>query len=99
MAAAALRGKLVFEVKPLGVNKGQAVESFMTQAPFASRIPFFVGDDLTDEDGFAAAQKLGGHGLKIGDGPTQARHRCASPAELRRWLEEAAASLTQGAVA
>ncbi len=94
-----MRGKQVFEVKPLGVNKGQAVSAFMAAAPFAGRIPLFAGDDLTDEDGFAAVQQLGGHGLKVGDGPSQARHRCASPGEFRRWLEETAASLKQGAAA
>lgn len=94
-----MRGKQVFEVKPKGVNKGQAIAAFMAKAPFAGRVPLFIGDDLTDEDGFAAVQQLGGHGLKVGDGPTQAQYRCASPAALRQWLEEAAASTTQGLAA
>jgi trehalose 6-phosphate phosphatase len=29
----------------------------MTHAPFAGRMPVFVGDDLTDEAGFAAANR------------------------------------------
>jgi len=94
-----MRGKLVFEVKPRGVNKGQAVAAFMAGAPFAGRVPLFAGDDLTDEDGFAAVQRLGGLGLKVGDGPTQARHRCASPGDFRHWLETTAGSLAQGATA
>ncbi len=81
-----LRGKMVFEVKPRGVHKGQAIATLMEDAPFKDRIPLFAGDDLTDEDGFAAAQQLGGAGLKIGTGPTQARHRCDSPQALRNWL-------------
>jgi trehalose 6-phosphate phosphatase len=94
-----LRGKQVFEVKSAGVNKGRAISTLMARQPFAGRIPMFVGDDLTDEDGFAAVQQLGGHGLKVGDGPTQARSRCASPAALRAWLDQAAAALMQGAPA
>jgi trehalose 6-phosphate phosphatase len=94
-----LRGKQVFEVKAMGVNKGRAIHTFMSRQPFAGRIPMFVGDDLTDEDGFAAVQQLGGHGLKVGDGPSQARSRCASPAALRAWLEQSAAALTQRAPA
>ena len=96
---ALLRGKQVIEVKPEGVNKGRAIAAFMATAPFAGRIPMFAGDDTTDEDGFAVVQQLGGYAMKIGDGPTQARHRCASPAALRQWLQEAAASLAQGVAA
>lgn len=93
-----MRGKLVFEVKPAGVSKGRAVTGFMAAAPFAGRVPMFAGDDVTDEDGFAAVQQIGGYGLKIGEGPSQARHRCASPADFRRWLEESAAAVAaQGA--
>lgn len=94
-----MRGKQVIEVKPKGVNKGQAIAAFMARAPFAGRTPLFAGDDKTDEDGFALIQQLGGYGMKVGDGPTQARHRCTSPAALRQWLEEAATSLTQGVAA
>ena len=84
-----LPGKCVFEVKPRGTNKGQAITDFMTQAPFAGRIPVFVGDDVTDEAGFAAVQALGGWGIKVGEGPTMAQHRCMTPAALRGWLSAA----------
>jgi trehalose 6-phosphate phosphatase len=84
-----LRGKCVFEVKPRGVHKGQAIIDFMTQAPFAGRIPVFVGDDVTDEAGFAAVNSLGGWGIKVGEGPTMAQHRCMTPAALRGWLSAA----------
>jgi len=84
-----LRGKFVFEVKPRGVHKGQAIMDFMTQPPFAGRVPVFVGDDLTDEAGFAAVQALGGWGIKVGEGPTMAQHRCMTPAALRGWLSSA----------
>ena len=84
-----LRGKCVLEVKPRGIHKGQAIADFMTQAPFAGRIPVFVGDDVTDEAGFAAVQALGGWGIKVGEGPTMAQHRCMTPAALRGWLSAA----------
>ncbi|HTH11247.1 trehalose-phosphatase [Acidovorax sp.] len=88
-----LRGKCVFEVKPRGAHKGQAILDFMTQAPFAGRMPVFVGDDVTDEAGFAAVQSLGGWGIKVGEGPTMAQHRCMTPAALRGWLSAARTSL------
>lgn len=81
-----LQGKSVFEVKPAGISKGTAIEAFMATPPFAGRLPLFAGDDSTDEAGFAAVQLLGGQGIKVGDGSTLARFRCASPAALRQWL-------------
>lgn len=88
-----LRGKCVFEVKPRGVHKGQAIIDFMTQPPFAGRTPVFVGDDVTDEAGFAAVQALGGWGIKVGEGPTMAQHRCMTSAALRGWLSSARTTL------
>ncbi len=84
-----LHGKCVFEVKPRGAHKGQAIVDFMSVAPFAGRTPVFVGDDVTDEAGFAAVQAAGGWGIKVGEGQTTARHRCMSPAALRGWLSAA----------
>jgi trehalose 6-phosphate phosphatase len=84
-----LRGKFVFEVKPAGVSKGTAIEAFMAEPPFAGRIPLFAGDDTTDEAGFTAVQFMGGEGIKVGEGATLARYRCASPTALRQWLDEA----------
>lgn len=93
-----LAGKYVFEVKPTGVNKGQAIAFFMSHAPFAGRTPLFAGDDVTDEAGFAAVQELGGHGIKIGQGSSLARYRCLSPASLRGWLAYVRPSLSGQAV-
>jgi trehalose 6-phosphate phosphatase len=81
-----LHGKFVFEIKPAGVNKGTAIAAFMREAPFSGRLPVFAGDDTTDESGFAVVQSLGGMGVKVGEGPTQASHRLDSPATLRSWL-------------
>ena len=83
-----LRGKAVVEVKSNRVNKGTAIEAFMQEAPFAGRVPVFAGDDVTDEAGFELVQRLGGIGIKVGDGPTRAHHRCAHPEALRAWLAD-----------
>jgi len=81
-----LHGKCVIEVKPLGVSKGSAIAAFMRESPFAGRTPWFAGDDVTDEAGFAWVQSAGGQCLKVGAGPSLARHRCTNPQALRDWL-------------
>jgi trehalose 6-phosphate phosphatase len=84
-----LRGKAVFEIKPAGISKGTAIEAFMARAPFAGRLPLFAGDDTTDEAGFSAVQRLGGQGIKVGEGNSLAHYRCPEPAALRQWLQAA----------
>ena len=91
-----MQGKFVLDLKPIGVSKGTAIAAFMSEAPFAGRVPLFVGDDVTDEDGFEQVQRMGGQALKVGPGPTLARYRCASVAQLASWLQ-AAQSATSGA--
>ncbi|MGE5548612.1 MAG: trehalose-phosphatase [Solirubrobacterales bacterium] len=82
-----LAGKMVFELKPAGVDKGTAVQAFMAEPPFRGRVPVFVGDDVTDEDGFVAANRLGGFAVLVGPArPTAARYRLDDVAACRQWL-------------
>jgi trehalose 6-phosphate phosphatase len=87
-----LRGKMVVEAKPGGASKGHAIEDFLREAPFAGRTPVFIGDDVTDEVGFSTVQRLGGVGIKVGEGATVAWRRLADPSALRRELQEAVAA-------
>jgi trehalose 6-phosphate phosphatase len=74
----------------------------MRIAPFAGRLPLFIGDDRTDEDGFAAVRALGGHAIRVGpDGPgpdwtTIATWRMADPVRVRAFLADVAQSLDAG---
>lgn len=82
------QGKMVAELKPAGHDKGRAIEEFMREPPFAGRVPLFIGDDLTDEHGFAVVNRMGGHSVKVGEGESAARWRLASPAAVREWLAQ-----------
>ena len=86
-----LQGKMVVEAKPSGATKGGAIEAFLREPPFAGRTPLFVGDDITDEVGFASVQRLGGLGVKVGEGPTVAWQRIATPELFRQELQDAVA--------
>jgi trehalose 6-phosphate phosphatase len=87
-----LRGKMVVEAKPGGASKGRAIEDFLAEPPFAGRVPVFIGDDVTDEVGFSTVQRLGGLGIKVGEGATVAWRRLADPQALRQELEAALAA-------
>ena len=80
------RGKYVVEMRPAGKNKGVGVREFMKEAPFRGRIPVFVGDDVTDEYGFATVNALGGHSIKVGPGRTAARWRLRNVEAVKQWL-------------
>lgn len=84
-----LHGRGMVEIRPVGASKGHAVGRFMEAAPFAGRVPVFVGDDLSDEDGFRVVNALGGVSVKVGPGTSVARHRLDSHDLVRAWLAAA----------
>ncbi|WP_371398212.1 trehalose-phosphatase [Fretibacter rubidus] len=75
-------GHDVVEIKPTAANKGKALLKHMSHPDFTGRIAVMIGDDTTDEDGFLAAQSLGGFGIKMGPGPTAAKYRIDSQDDL-----------------
>ncbi|HXU52634.1 MAG TPA: trehalose-phosphatase [Casimicrobiaceae bacterium] len=84
-------GKRLLEVRPEGRDKGTAIRDFMSEPPFHGRVPVFIGDDRTDEHGFAVVRSLGGLAIKVGPGSTIANHRLHDVAAVRRWLDDAVA--------
>jgi trehalose 6-phosphate phosphatase len=93
--AAALRmidGKMVLELKPIHHDKGRAIAAFMADPPFRGRVPVFVGDDTTDEDGFAEVNRRGGVSVRVGpENPaTQAAFTLPSVSAVLDWLRASA---------
>lgn len=80
-------GKRVVEIRPTGRDKGTAIRDFMRERPFKGRTPLFLGDDATDEFGFAMVNRLGGHSIKVGPGATSARWRLRHDEAVRSWIE------------
>lgn len=80
-------GKCVIELVQPGVHKGAAVELLMAQPVFAGATPVFIGDDITDEDGFAACERLGGFGVIVGHRvETRARYCLEAVRDVLAWL-------------
>jgi trehalose 6-phosphate phosphatase len=83
------RGKMVIELRPARASKGEALKAFLSEKPFAGRLPIAIGDDLTDEAMFKAANALSGRSVRIGEAnlpdgsPTEATMLLASSSELR----------------
>jgi trehalose 6-phosphate phosphatase len=83
-------GHCVFEVKHALHTKGSAVDRLMEREPFAGRIPVFIGDDTTDEAGFAAALARGGRAYSVGRTLPGLTDQFARPAAVREWLAQLA---------
>jgi trehalose 6-phosphate phosphatase len=83
-------GDTVAELRGPGAGKGEAIRAFMSEAPFAGTRPVYLGDDQTDEDGFAAARTLGGIGVLVGPARrTAASRRLANVDAVMDWLSAA----------
>lgn len=87
-------GKMLYELRPGGADKGSAVVAMMAQSPMAGGVPVFIGDDVTDEEGFAAAAEMGGAGILVGpQRSTLASFSLEQVAAVRHYLAQGAASL------
>lgn len=85
----AIAGKKVVELSVAAATKGDAVRLLRGGYPVrglpAGTPLLYVGDDVTDEDAFAALGE-GDIGVKVGEGTTRARFRVSEPAAVGRLL-------------
>jgi trehalose 6-phosphate phosphatase len=82
-----VRGKKVVEVRPVGVNKGKALQILLTQN-LRGCVPLYIGDDKTDEDAFQMVNRLGGISIIVAENtpPSAARYYLHDPDEVNRFL-------------
>jgi trehalose 6-phosphate phosphatase len=81
-------GKMVFEIRPkVNFHKGKAVREILKTFPSLGFLPFYLGDDQTDEDAFRV---LKGQGISvfIGPGtlPAEADFFLRNPKEVQEFL-------------
>ena len=79
-----LEAKMAIELRPRTVTKARAVNRLMQCDPFKGRVPVFVGDDLTDHDGFRAAEAMSGLAVDV------FQRFAGRPQEVRDWLTQVA---------
>ena len=81
----------------IAADKGSAIAAYMTEPPFLGRRPVFLGDDTTDEDGFATVNRMNGHSICVGLSlRTGANWRIPRPFLVRAWLAALAGALETG---
>ena len=83
-------GKDVLELAVTDADKGSALVRLRDE--LGARGVLYLGDDVTDEDGFRALAPTGVT-VKVGDGETAAAHRVPDLAGVRDLLERLAATL------
>lgn len=80
-------GNHVIELKPAGADKGRALAALLASESFATRQPWMLGDDLTDEHAFEEANARGGVSVIVGARrPTRANFALDDPNAVRTWL-------------
>jgi trehalose 6-phosphate phosphatase len=83
----AIWGKKVMELRPKGMSKGTAVRKIADDFP--DRTPIYLGDDVTDEDAFAALAEVDGAiTVKVGEGDTRAQYRLSGPDAVVEYLQQ-----------
>jgi trehalose 6-phosphate phosphatase len=87
MGVTMLAAHYAFELKSPQFDKGRAVAAFLSTPPFHRRAPIYIGDDDTDEAGFAAVSACGGRAYSVGLSRPGVVATFADPNEVRGWLE------------
>lgn len=86
-------GKCVVEFSATQATKGTWIEKLRQRVGATAVV--FLGDDTTDEDGFAVLNQPPDLGVKVGEGATQAALRVPDIAAVTEFLEELAAARAQ----
>jgi trehalose 6-phosphate phosphatase len=87
-AVEVMNAHCALELKAPGFDKGGAIAAFLSTPAFRGRTPVFVGDDATDESGFAVVVARGGCAYSVGRLLPGAIGAFPEPRAVRDWLAE-----------
>jgi trehalose 6-phosphate phosphatase len=76
------------EIKSPCFDKGGAIATFLSTSTFRGRRPIFVGDDTTDESGFALVSARGGVAYSVGRPRPGVIGSFPAPQAVRGWLAD-----------
>ncbi|MFN3898511.1 MAG: trehalose-phosphatase [Acinetobacter junii] len=84
-----IQGKFVYELLPAQANKGLAIKEVLAHLnQYELYTPIFIGDDVTDEDGFYFVNQVeDGISIKVGQGLTQAKYQLQDTKQVHDFLE------------
>jgi trehalose 6-phosphate phosphatase len=83
--------KMAWDIRDGTWTKGTALLQIMAQERFSGRLPAYIGDDRTDEDGFTEAERMGGIALAVaGEYRASRPPAFESPEAVRHWLAQLA---------
>lgn len=82
------QGQCVWEIAPKAAHKGNAIQRIHNTLALQQHCPIFIGDDVTDEDGFGVVNQMGGVSIKVGQGATQAQYRVDNVIDCAQFLEQ-----------
>ncbi|WP_335958016.1 trehalose-phosphatase [Acinetobacter bereziniae] len=84
-----IQGKFVYELLPAQANKGLAIKEVLSHLnQYEVYTPIFIGDDVTDEDGFYFVNQVeGGISIKVGQGLTHAKYQLQDTKQVHDFLE------------
>ena len=91
IAAEIMDAHSAIEIKSPCFTKAGAIAAFLSTPTFRGRTPIFVGDDTTDESGFALVTARGGLAYSVGRPRPGAIGAFSEPRAVREWLAEFAA--------
>lgn len=96
IAVVTMDAHCAIEIKSPCFDKGGAIAAFLTTSTFRGRTPIFIGDDTTDESGFALVSARGGLAYSVGRPRPGAIGAFSGPEAVREWLAEFAERGTSG---
>ena len=88
IAVEVMNAHCAIELKAPGCDKGGAIAAFLSMPAFRDRTPIFVGDDATDESGFAVVAARGGYAFSVGSPRRGAIATFSQPSAVRDWLAD-----------